>query len=366
MDKKAVSGVVVTVLMVLLIVGLITILWTVISGFVKSNIDVVSTGINMINIKVVENSLKYKSIDSGGGELSAKIKRETGQGELSKIRFIIENEDGNSFTKDISTSLEQSETKIIKVTLTAEDLVKIGKITKLTAHPITTANKKDSVGQASNQVGITEGFIDGLVAYWCFDDGTAKDCYGNYDGTINGNPVFTDGKEGNGKAMQFDGDDDYITTALKENLISNGDFTVLFWIKNGGDYATSTYPKIIYGQTIQIRKDSQTDLNVRFGYIPPLSPYVSKYPVPMGEWHYIAAIGKNIDATASIIKLYFDANTPAQKDVVNTIAFTDKPIKIGGAYVGSLTNNNFEGELDEIRIYNRELSQWEINYLMNK
>ena len=51
--------------------------------------------------------------------------------------------------------------------------------------------------------------IEGLVAYYSFDDGTASDASGNgFHGTVNG-AAYTTGLDGNG-ALYFDGGSDYV------------------------------------------------------------------------------------------------------------------------------------------------------------
>jgi len=68
-----------------------------------------------------------------------------------------------------------------------------------------------------------------LVGWWKLEDensGTAVDYSGwNRDGTLNGNPKWVDGYQGG--AMEFDGVDDYVDTNYSENLAS---WTVCTWV----------------------------------------------------------------------------------------------------------------------------------------
>ena len=71
-----------------------------------------------------------------------------------------------------------------------------------------------------------ERLNDGLVAYYSFDDCTAKDLSGNgNDGTINGAKCV----DGNfGKALEFNGVDDYVKIDKRFDL---SQITVIAWIK---------------------------------------------------------------------------------------------------------------------------------------
>ena len=61
----------------------------------------------------------------------------------------------------------------------------------------------------------TADITSGLLVYWPFDEGAGSivlDATGNgHDGTFNGAPQWVDGKYG--KALHFDGVDDYIQTS---------------------------------------------------------------------------------------------------------------------------------------------------------
>ncbi|HUV66418.1 MAG TPA: hypothetical protein VMW24_21190, partial [Sedimentisphaerales bacterium] len=72
----------------------------------------------------------------------------------------------------------------------------------------------------------------GLLVYWPLNEGassTVLDAAGNgHDGTFNGNPQWVDGKYG--KALHFDGVDDYVTHSLPGDQ-TYAAFTVAVWVK---------------------------------------------------------------------------------------------------------------------------------------
>jgi len=72
-----------------------------------------------------------------------------------------------------------------------------------------------------------------VVGLWLFDEGkgkTVEDMSGNgNDGTLMGNPKWIDGKFG--KALELDGDGDYVDCGNADSLTMENEITVMFWVK---------------------------------------------------------------------------------------------------------------------------------------
>ena len=65
----------------------------------------------------------------------------------------------------------------------------------------------------------------------------APDFIGNYDGTING-ASLTQGGEGRfGEALQFDGDDDFVTAGVVPELVTPSNLSLSIWFKRFADHA---------------------------------------------------------------------------------------------------------------------------------
>ena len=77
--------------------------------------------------------------------------------------------------------------------------------------------------------------LDGLVAWWKFDETNGSKAYdssGNgHDGNLSGGPTWATGKIGG--ALSFDGGDDYVVTDVTTGL----DFSVSTWVKTSDNYA---------------------------------------------------------------------------------------------------------------------------------
>jgi hypothetical protein len=79
---------------------------------------------------------------------------------------------------------------------------------------------------------------------------------------------------------------------------------------------------------------------------------------PLGEWTHLAAI-----YDGSSMKLYFDGVVVAEMDASGDIATSDEPLIIGNKHETAPGGDEFNGMLDDVRIYNRALSQSEIKKL---
>ena len=206
-----------------------------------------------------------------------------------------------------------------------------------------------------------------LVGWWRFNEETGENntffrdwsTWGN-NGTNGSNPTYVTGKFG--KALQFDGVDDYIDTGVSWNTLLNGgtyDFTIEAWIKylpqdsyRGivGTYADST--------TSGLWIDNCGGLRMRIKGAG--SPYgyteVSGGTQHDNQWHHIAAVGDRDGLgyfyVDSILKN--SADISAHNGSVGTAI-----IKVGKV------SNAFNGSIDEVRIYNRALSPEEINASYN-
>lgn len=211
----------------------------------------------------------------------------------------------------------------------------------------------------------------GLVAYWSFDDCTAKDNSGNgHNGTINGNPQCVDGKKG--KGLYFDGIDDYIYVPLTQDLKFNPNtqsFSLSGWIKpiktNMFNSAYTQYmpPNFIDTYTYLITSGGFTaKQNV---YTGEAGVYISNPLFDKDNWHLFSGVSK-VEGTKVTSSFYIDGILLATKDfdVIPNGSYPWNGLFIGKTYhlYGGLSE--FFG--DDIRIYNRALTDSEITSLYNQ
>jgi len=205
------------------------------------------------------------------------------------------------------------------------------------------------------------GNESGLVGYWNFDDGTANDQSGNGNhGTIHGNGC-----------LSLDGVDDYVECSNNLSLnFDTGSFTLQCWFKT--DFTDNLAHQMIakegYGWTSGyfVRIDQQK-LNWSVTGVEGMdnSSYSSGATIVTdGEWHHAALV---VDRSTDDINVtaYLDGVPDGNSSVVNSgSSDNDTPLKIGAA-AGSGPQERppdhfFKGQIDDVAIWNRTLTQEEI------
>jgi prepilin-type N-terminal cleavage/methylation domain-containing protein len=200
----------------------------------------------------------------------------------------------------------------------------------------------------------------GLVGYWSFDEGSgtiAKDYSGNgNDGTIYGGATWTTGKVGG--ALSFDGVNDFVNVPDATMLRIPGDITIVFWMKKNLEATdwqrivgkgNSTYRN--YG----VWEEAGTGKKILFQQYGGGCNFFSNGTVELSQWYFIASVRQNSTAGKIFIN---DQIAQASCSSGSTYTSSD-PLTIG--YAGFHTY--FPGLIDEVRIYNRALSDSEIKAL---
>lgn len=202
-----------------------------------------------------------------------------------------------------------------------------------------------------------EGYT-GLVAYWALDEtsgSTAVDSAGGHDGTVVGNPVWTDGKV-NG-AIQLDGDGDYIDCGGGKFIDPNAttwadlreEITISAWVK--GTFTKSWQAIVDKGDSSWrlFRDNTYGDSdNVSFT-LNGVGPVISGSTGPVGDsrWHQVVG---TFDGTRQCI--YVDGILAASRDIPEgtLIDLNDYNVRIGSdeQFDGV---REFNGLIDEVRIY---------------
>jgi len=212
---------------------------------------------------------------------------------------------------------------------------------------------------------------DGLVSYWTFDRAdtegdTAKDVWGNNDGTIVGGAKTVNGKIG--EALEFNGVDQYVDVGHPADgsldFGADGDFTIAAWINvseippdqytivSKGDRGSS--PRILF----KIRSEQAyiTLANENGGG--PKPDFASNAVVVDGEWHYVALVVDRSNATKIYIDGVMDSEGMAAE---GTDVNTGSPLHIGKSHQdGNAARRFFNGLIDEVTIYNKALSDAEM------
>ncbi|MEW5805435.1 MAG: LamG-like jellyroll fold domain-containing protein [Patescibacteria group bacterium] len=202
----------------------------------------------------------------------------------------------------------------------------------------------------------------GLVGYWTFDEGTGTTAYdysgNNNTGTLTNGPTWqtsTNCKKGG--CLLFDGVDDYVMASDSPSLDITPNFSTGAWIKADlfptfssilskafqGSATTFNYGFWSYsGGTVRGAIGDGINYN--------LGDYSSS--LSTGQWYYVI-----FTVDGSKLKLFI--NGQLDRSTLQTVT---PAVNNYNVYIGSDSSNSyrFDGTIDEVRIYNRALSEAEI------
>lgn len=205
-----------------------------------------------------------------------------------------------------------------------------------------------------------------LVAHYEFEENggsTALDSTANgNDGTLLNGPTWDSGSAVGDFAIDFTGDasnsNRVVTVADDTSLDFNGDFTVAFWYNATASPGGST--RIIGSHDgsagFSIFANGSNDVNF---YIEGSSNFaIDTFTAGFetdGQWHHIAAT-KDSSGT----QLYVDAVAGGVRAGTYGTINPSAPLTIGGE---SATISDFEGKVDDVRVYTRALSAVDVGEL---
>lgn len=200
----------------------------------------------------------------------------------------------------------------------------------------------------------------GLVGAWSFNAGsgaTAADSSGSgNNGTISG-AAWTGGIFGGG--LLFDGINDWVTVNDATSLDLTNGMTLEAWVRPA---AVNTWRNVIMKEQtngLSYALYSSNDVGVPEGNVNVGGDRATQAgsALALNAWSHLAT---TYDGT--LLKLYVNGSLAATQSAPGTIATTANPLRFGGnADFGEF----FQGVIDEVRIYNRPLSEGEIQVNMS-
>jgi PKD repeat protein len=220
--------------------------------------------------------------------------------------------------------------------------------------------------------------LSGLVAYYPFND-TADDHSGyNNHGTVQEGVNFTQGIFGHGLDLQLPPSTEAVIVPDSDTLDTDYAFTLSAWV-NPSNYRSDGrwnhhyiiskwkgwWPPGDY-QLLVDANQPQPSLLFRVGNndSDPVYDFLrSRTTIPKDEWSHVTVTFYN-----GLMRIFIngkkDAEKVSAKVTHTTLGEYDKDyIPIGGHYVAGEGNYNFEGHIDEVRIYNRALFDGEVQQL---
>ncbi|MBF0230346.1 MAG: hypothetical protein HQK63_12285 [Desulfamplus sp.] len=218
---------------------------------------------------------------------------------------------------------------------------------------------------------------DGLVAYYPFN-GNANDESGNgNNGTVNGAVLTKDNLGNANSAYSFDGVNDYISVPynVSKPLFSlENKFTYSLWFyANASGDLTNNQPLIGRQQCQKAFPSAELDLlkseiafTLNYQNSATHSQFIPLQTITPNQWTHIAA---TYDKDTNQVSVYLNGKNILSESYSQTIWKPETSFWIGGipkpANNSSCWENFFKGNIDNIRVYNRSLSQSEIEEIYN-
>ena len=212
-------------------------------------------------------------------------------------------------------------------------------------------------------VGQTADCTAGLVAHWTFDEGSgdiAKDVTGHgHDATLKHVEWVPSPR---GHALRFDSKGSVARYGNIASMNLSGDMTLAVWVKTDAAVAPKT-ERLIFGdvglgveRNLNLRMDGRGGL--RFEWADGKNNDSLSAPATHlnGSWKHVAVVANSREER---ITLYVDGAVAAQ--TAGALPISKAPVK--ERLTGWFYNGFFQGELDDVRLYNRALAAQELSQL---
>ncbi len=219
-----------------------------------------------------------------------------------------------------------------------------------------------SLALVLNLVGICTAQDPALVGWWKFDEGSgaiAQDSSGNgNDGTLNGPVKWVEEGKING-ALAFTGPYNYVQVKDSPSLDMTQRITIAAWINPSWTGNNRIMQKSSGGGDNQYRLLKEWGNNMVF-HLPGLSPDRLEFVglPPIGEWTHLAAT-----YDGSMMKVYYNGIVAGEQASTGQLGVSDGTLTIGTKHETAPAGDEYNGMLDDVRIYNRALSASEIMVL---
>jgi len=200
---------------------------------------------------------------------------------------------------------------------------------------------------------------EGLVAYYPFTNGSTEDFSGNGNHGINYGAVTTEDRFNNENfAYYFDDNNHYIELSNPNNLISNS-ITHSAWFKSSFTDGEITGQDVNHFHSeLQINGSGQAHFWMEDQDDDDYQ-VVSTEAIIDDSWHHVAGT-YNIDT--GYMAIYIDGILIDDENHYFTPITNISNFFIGSEDIGHLGSDYFHGKIDDVRIYNRPLSESEMTF----
>ncbi len=209
-----------------------------------------------------------------------------------------------------------------------------------------------------------------LVAHWTFDEGAgtiAYDSVGGNDGTFNGDPNWTTGQIDG--ALEFDGSGDLVDCGNDASISQLSTFSISLWFKTDFVPGSGAHPHLIGQDDLSdtvwsfiLHGDYSARLTGRIETSGTAAVGRSNFIPATGQWYHAAMTYD--DSGDRTVRVYVDGEEQSymsQTAGTGTMS-ADSSVKVAiGNRIGG--GRDWDGVIDNVRIYDRALSPAEIEQL---
>ncbi|MGQ9610818.1 MAG: LamG domain-containing protein, partial [bacterium] len=205
---------------------------------------------------------------------------------------------------------------------------------------------------------------DTLVLALSFDEGAGENAIDSSQYKLNGKvfgPQWMSGRFG--KALEFDGIDDFVEVPDNPKLLLLDGGTFMAWVFIKTEKGHASWPRILIKSNTNggthgydFLFDRAAGYSIRFCIGGACN---SHFPVETNKWHHVA-----VTFNGKVIRVYHDGKKVGEQaqpgPAIDTTGFA---LRIGNS--GS-SDRPYHGLLDEIRIWSRALDENEIKWQMER
>ena len=349
-NKRAVSGTIATVLMILQIIIAISVIAGVVFKLVNSFTDELSFENRISQFEIKDVNLWM----TGGASIRVKSNSKVEGMDSLKIIFYDKYRDAHDIViTDPERVPKLHETKTIQLSL-EEIPINNSEIDNIVVFPTDGKNfgleskepealiERDSSG---NRI------LDAppeAISWWRFDK-TPRDHIGYNHGTLQDDAMLTEDGE-----LFLDGDGDYVEIGHHENLdIKDNDWTISVWIK----------PNDLPSQQVILSKMNPENLAngqyALFLYDSFAKNTNGQEWIKADQWIYLTAVYKKSDTMKTYVNGVFDREIPISS--ASYFVLEDSPFQIGCLH----NTKCFDGLIDDVIILKKALTQSEIKTVYN-
>jgi len=166
--------------------------------------------------------------------------------------------------------------------------------------------------------------------------------------------------QGAGYALQFDGVDDYVNIPDAPVLNITQQLTVEAWFKTNVIPSSDSKTIVSKDENFEIHVLSSGNILWWSGPFGGSHDIISNSTINTGTWYHVAIVYNLSSGTASI---YLNGLMDVQTGTFGNLTTTSLPLQIGADQ--GYSGREFDGQIDEVRVWNIARSQTQIQQTMN-